>query len=296
LKYFFIAFFYNCKNLFKSRDKKKGKKKKQKQKVKVKKVFAHCPCIEAFITFICDKRGYEDGDVEVDVGLDSGGGFCKICLSVNDVKSDPELGNGEVGAPPSKKQKRYLATGAKGCFVIGLVQEIPETYNNIKMMINELGIESLSWFNVCLDLKAKREALGMQPSSAKYSCCYCFGCAPFDNPEQMTLRTFGDIKKNAADFLALVEEIGFEKAKLRASEFFSVTNYPIFCGADNEFVLDKVDLSELHLMLGIINKIFDSLHKAMKIDGLLGVYDWSHKKNITPLKYHGGSLGQLILE
>ena len=256
-------------------------------------MFAHCPCIEAFVTFICDKRGYEDGDVEVDIGLDSGGGFCKICMSVNEVKSDPEL-NGEVGAPPSKKQKRYLATGAKGSFVIGLVQEIPETYKNIKKMINELGIESLSWFNVCLDNKAKRESLGMQPCSAKYSCCYCFGCAPFDNPEQMELRTFGSIKKNAADFLALVEKIGFEDAKKKASDFFSVTNYPIFCGADNEFVLDKVDLSELHLMIGIINKIFDELHKALKKDGHKSVYCWSYKKNITPLKYHGGSLGQLI--
>ena len=263
--------------------------------LKLKKVFAHCPCIEAFVTFICDKRGYEDGDVEVDIGLDSGGGFCKICMSVNEVKSDPEL-NGEVGAPPSKKQKRYLATGAKGSFVIGLVQEIPETYKNIKKMINELGIESLSWFNVCLDNKAKRESLGMQPSSAKYSCCYCFGCAPFDNPEQMELRTFGSIKKNAADFLALVEKIGFEDAKKRASDFFSVTNYPIFCGADGEFVLDKVDLSELHLMMGIVCKIFDELHKALKKDGHKGVYVWSYKKNITPLKYHGGSLGQLISE
>ena len=228
--------------------------------------------------------------------LDSGGGFCKIAMSVNEVKSDPEL-NGEVGGPPPKKPRksRYLATGVKGCFVIGIVQEIPETYKNIKMMCQELGIESLSWFNVCMDNKAKRESLGMQPSSAKYSCCYCFGCAPFDNPEQMELRTFGSIKKNAADFLALVDKIGFEDAKKRASDFFSVTNYPIFCGADDEFVLDKVDLSELHLMMGIINKIFDSLHTAMKIDKL-GVYDWSYKKNITPLKYHGGSLGQLISE
>ena len=230
--------------------------------------------------------------MEVDIGLDSGGGFCKIAMSVNDVKSDPEL-NGEVGGPPPKKPRksRYLATGVKGCFLIGLVQEIPENYKNIKMMIRELGIESLSWFNVCLDGKAKRECLGMQPCSATWSCCYCFGKAPFDNTEQMTLRTFGSIKKNAADFLALVEEIGFENAKKRASEFFSVTNYPLFCGADDEFVLDKVDLSELHLMMGILNKIFDELHKAMKKDGHKGVYDWSYKKNITPLRYHGGSLG-----
>jgi hypothetical protein len=45
-------------------------------------------------------------------------------------------------------------------------------------------------------------------------------------------------------------------------------------------------------MLGIVNKIFDELHKAMKKDGHeKGVYAWSYKKNITPLKYHGGSLG-----
>ena len=79
--------------------------------VKVKKVFVYCHCIEAFITYICDKRGYEDGDVEVDIGLDSGGGFCKICMSVNQVKPEEpelELGTGEICLPPPKKSRKNL--------------------------------------------------------------------------------------------------------------------------------------------------------------------------------------------
>ena len=120
-KYFVLPFFHNCKIFLKSAKKGKGKKKPKKQLVKVKKVFVHCPCIEAFITFICDKRGYTDGDVEVDIGLDSGGGFCKICMTVNEVKSDPELNNVEVGAPPPKKYGPFSwAPSFSACRIVSI--------------------------------------------------------------------------------------------------------------------------------------------------------------------------------
>ena len=218
--------------------------------------------------------------MEVDIGLDSGGGFCKISMSVNQVSKDPELGDGGFGPPLPKKKKtsKFLATGVKGCFVIGIVQEIPETYKNIKMMIQEIGIERLSWFDVCLDLKAKRECLGMQPCSSTHSCCYCFGKAPFDKLEEMGLRTFGSIKKNAKDFLDLVKKIGYKNAIKRCSDFFNVKDYPIFCGEDDEYVLFKVDLSELHLILGIINKIFDELWLGQKISEAIYLVHISFKK------------------
>jgi hypothetical protein len=224
--------------------------------------------------------------------LDSGGGFCKISMSVEKCKST-DIGNEE---PPQKKRKKsgFKATGAKGCFVIGIVQELPETYGNIKTLVkDELGIEKLSWFKICLDNKAKRLSLGMQSSSSKYSCSYCLGSAPFDNPNEMILRTFGMLKEHARGYLDLVAKIGPEKAKKRAQEFFSQVGYPIFFGEDHEFVLDLVDLSELHLMIGIINKLFDELYKACNEDMSNGechasVYDWAERKNIVPAKYHGG--------
>ena len=269
--------------------------------MKVKKTFVYCHCIEAFITFICDKRGYEDGDVEVDIGLDSGGGFCKICMSVNQVKPEEtelELGNGEICMPPPKKRKQsgFLATGVKGCFVIGIVQDIPESYKNIRMMVKEeLGIESLSWFNVCLDIKAKNESLGMQPASSTHSCCYCYGKAPFDNLAEMILRTFGSIKKDAKGFLDLVRKIGYKRALKKAKDFFNQKDYPIFCGKDWETILERVDLSECHLILGIVNKIFDDLYKSMMYDinndnCHKSVYKWANEKHIAPLKYFGGAL------
>ena len=96
-----------------------------------------CPCVEALITFVASERGYDDGDVEVNIGLDAGGGFCKVCMTVHQPNSHQELElRGEFGAPLAKKRKlsKYKDTGVKAAFVIGIVEQIPENYQNFKTL------------------------------------------------------------------------------------------------------------------------------------------------------------------
>ena len=112
------------------------------------------------------------------------------------------------------------------------------------------------------------------------------GKAPFDNAEEMILRTFGMMRQDATAYLNLVEQIGPEKAKAKANDFFDQVNLPLIHGEDDQLVLDVVDLSELHLFLGVTNKLFDSLYKIMieDVDNKWhrSVYDWAHDKHIVP--------------
>ena len=86
-------------------------------------------------------------------------------MSVEESRSKEQqntLGTGQFGPTPPKKQKQSKCkdSGIKGTFVLGIVQEIPETYQNFKMMLREIGIDKLAFFKSCVDLKAKRIILG----------------------------------------------------------------------------------------------------------------------------------------
>ena len=79
----------------------------------------------------------------------------------------------------------------------------------------------MSFFNASLDYKAKIICLGQQNCEATYPCLNCYGKAPFDNPSEITPRTFGDLKRDALACKNLVEEHGETKAKRLASKVFS---------------------------------------------------------------------------
>ena len=51
---------------------KKDKKKDKKQLVQCKKVFVWCPYVEEFVTYIAYRRGYEEQDLQIDMGMDAG--------------------------------------------------------------------------------------------------------------------------------------------------------------------------------------------------------------------------------
>lgn len=59
------------------------KKKDKKKLFSVKKVFIYCHLIPEFITFTAYHRNYADQDeLQCDLGLDGGGGFFKILMSI----------------------------------------------------------------------------------------------------------------------------------------------------------------------------------------------------------------------
>ena len=269
---------------------------KKRHKVKVKKTYAWCCELEAFICFIAQERDYTDENLKIEIGLDAGGDLLKLMMTVDEPEQPPsEIGTGEFTASPIKKKKKgkymnkYKPRGVKGTFLIGVIRNCPETYENFKVILGKFNLYS---FGFVPDFKAKRIALGLQSCSSTYSCSFCLWISGFDTDDE--LRTFESLAIDYEGYQALVDEIGPEKALKFAKKFHNATNRSLIKGDyPNQKILFKVLIDELHVYLGVGNHIFDSLFKIMNEDNpnlLETVYDWAYKQHICGLKYHGGAL------
>ena len=247
-----------------------SKTKPKKHLVQVKKTFVWCPDIEAYVSFIADSRGYEDVDLKIEFGLDAGQNFLKLMMTVQEDKP-PELGVGEFCPPPKKKSKispsDYSDSGVNKLHIVGIIKDIPETYSNIKVMLEDFGILNLAWF--LGDLKIVRLVFGMQPCSATYGCPWCHATAPYDKCFlrglifHYKLRTLKTLRDNATAFKALEETSKtLEDAKKQAPSTKSVIAMPMVSGNDLTELLDIAPCGELHIVLGIGNKHWKCLKKG----------------------------------
>ena len=82
--------------------------------------------------------------------LDSGRGFLKICLTM-------ERKHRPVGSSPQKKkntQKKFKDDGVKRLIILGLIEDVPETYENVKTLMELVGVNKLSFAtSLAMDLK-----------------------------------------------------------------------------------------------------------------------------------------------
>ena len=75
----------------------------------------------------------------------------KITLSMQEA-SDDDIGNAGGAS-------NYSNDGVKRIIVLGIVQDIPETYHNVELLLKELDIESISYY-ISSDLKLINILLG----------------------------------------------------------------------------------------------------------------------------------------
>ena len=103
------------------------------------------------------------------MGIDSGGGFFKVCLNLIDESPKPNApGNSK------KRKKRHLDSSVCKSFIVACVESIPEVYENVKLIMDklQLGTEKLQ-FHLASDLKLINIIVGIQSHSATYPCPYC---------------------------------------------------------------------------------------------------------------------------
>ena len=262
----------------------------QKYFTKVEKDFIYCTDIESYVTYIADQRGYQDGDLQVDINMDSGQGSLKVLLAVKEL----ELGDGSFQESPVKKPKvAYKDTGVKKVHILGIGQNIGENHFNFNEIMTLMGIKDLDFLKHLDDLKAGRIKEGCQGHSSTYNCSWCHGIAPFDQPPYF-LRTFKSLNDNYQGYQKLCQEIGEAKALPRAKEFKNVVNLPLIHGPDDQQVMEKAKPDGLHIGLGVGNKVVDSLEAAINEDFEdnlhESVYQWMQSHSIVGLAYRGGQL------
>ena len=73
----------------------------------------------------------------------------------------------------------------------------------------------------------------------------------------------------------------------KASDYYNCINKLILDAIDQTEILHLNPPAELHLLLGVKNKIFDELNNAW---GDNNAYKWAHGKEIIRVGYRGGSM------
>jgi len=109
------------------------------------------------------------GDWIARIGIDSGGGSLKITLNIVSNKApDP--------ATPQKKRQKHVDkdSGEKKLFILALVPNISEDYNNMEKLLTYLDLSSIaSRISYAMDLKMVNILVGIQAHGSTFPCCFC---------------------------------------------------------------------------------------------------------------------------
>ena len=202
--------------------------------------------------------------MDLKVGIDGGGGFFKVCLNMIETKTPFD-----IKSPPKKRQaKRKKEGGVKKLVIIGIAQEILETYENVKSILNLLKLEKID-FIIATDYKLCNMLLGLSAHGAAFRCPFCkVRYNEFHNPKRCVcegqLRTIGDIRYWARKFQEHCEwnyPEDHSKGLKDAMDFYNCIRMPLLDLPDSTLIWDITPLAELHLRLGFVNSLAKELNE-----------------------------------
>ena len=102
-------------------------------------------------------------------GCDGGQAKCIVTLIVKDKDNETE-------EEDEKALSQYKPTGQKRVMVVAKADEVPETRENVEILLNSLNFPELSKeCQVVCDLKLCNFLLGIQSCSSRFGCPYCEG-------------------------------------------------------------------------------------------------------------------------
>ena len=229
-----------------------------------------CDDVDSLIGKVIESRNYlDEEDVLVRIGLDGGGGFMKVCLSIFDMKM-PSTGK--------TLSKKFLDSVVKRVFILALVPDIQENYYNVKKLWITTHIHLLERpFTIATDLKLCNILLGLMSHSALHPCCWC-------NIDKHNLHKIGT-QRTIANLRELFwSYYGAGVSKAKAKDFGNAIHPSMVTGIDDTPILHIVPPPELHLLIGPVNTLYDSLNN-IRSDSELCLSACNVKKT----EYHGGS-------
>jgi hypothetical protein len=127
-----------------------------------------CNNLPGLIERVIEERQLIDDDsLMIKIGLDGGGEFMKVCLSVFNV-TEPSTSKAMSLA------KKFKNSGVKKCILLAIVPDIPENHTNVKRLWLTLKMETMTrHFTIATDLKLCNILLGLMTHSCTHPCCWC---------------------------------------------------------------------------------------------------------------------------
>lgn len=125
-----------------------------------------CKDLSKFIDYVVKDRNLKDYYLKF--GIDGGGKFLKICLSIQDTSGHKDS---------DKSKSNFKDSGVKKLFILAIAQSTQENYHNVKLLWDKLNINKFLSEQmdgtVTTDLKLANILFGLMSHSASYPCTWC---------------------------------------------------------------------------------------------------------------------------
>ena len=138
-------------------------------------------------------------------------------------------------------------SGVNKTFLLGALPYSQENYSNTKLLLSQLDMADMKP-TFSPDMKMAIYLIGKVYSTCKYPCIFGSGTSPF--VDVCELLTVGDAKRWYAEFMAA-------GGKGTGIEFASFVYEILFQYPNVMLLIDILNFPELHVMLGITQKLLD---------------------------------------
>uniref|UniRef100_A0A1I8HLA7 Solute carrier family 35 member F4 n=1 Tax=Macrostomum lignano TaxID=282301 RepID=A0A1I8HLA7_9PLAT len=149
----------------------------------------------------------DDGAL-IKVGIDSGGGFLKFCVSIVPAQGlkDQPTGSRSTYAEGACRF-HFEDGGVRKLLLLAIAESVSESYDNLQQILNLLNLQGFS-FCAAVDMKISNAILGLQCCSSTHPCPWCETARiDFSNPDRTNvLRSIGGIRLQAFEYQRTVEE------------------------------------------------------------------------------------------
>ena len=261
----------------------------------------YCENIKTVIEYLKECRGYKQSTkYMIKVGGDEGQNVLKLAInlikeSADDQPAASPVLNKTFSYSTGPFSASFKGSGVNLTIIVAAVPAASETIHNFKIIWDLVKLNSIRYYPA-LDMKFKLLALGLGTAASTYPCPYCkvkkvhFESRLFDGKLE-ELRTFKEITEKAKEYQQhAAAHQGTEK--LSSADWHNCEHEPLLMPAGTspeDTVLSVVPPSELHYVLGIVNKLYDLLDERLKEnDCSITAESWSKPLNCPRSEHHGG--------
>jgi hypothetical protein len=220
------------------------------------------------MAILVEERNLQSENIHLKLGLDGGGEFLKIGLTVQ-----------STGDISNNRKLRFKESGVKKMILLSIVINAAENYENLDALFQALSIKTGTIagkpFRLSGDLKIYNIIFGLMSHGALHCCCYC-DASKYHFLSCGELRTLSDIKD-------LYDKWKIKSKKEEAKNFMNCIHEPLISG--NDPVLQIAPPPELHLLIGIVNHLFSNMENEFPETAS----KFLRKLSIEKEKYHGGT-------
>lgn len=238
-------------------------------------IVVYCTNLEGLIEHVRKTRSLSTFHLKF--GIDGGGGFLKVCLSIQSTIENQEHYQRRQKFDDGISVKRFKDSGVNKLLILALAPSSQENYENVSQLWQKLNIDSFEG-TIATDLKLANILAGIMTHSSFYPCTWCYASKNELN-NCATSRTMGNTLQNYAKWC----EAG--SVKEDAKKYKNCIHPPVFTTSEDKQLLQIIPPPELHLMLGVVNTLYKHLLTEFEQDALR----WAQSCHVTREIRYGNS-------